>query len=116
MQVSALIDERGAFVWSCYPKFDGEPIFCQLLSPQPSKSAKPNPTEHTRWHGDDPSTDGSFLIRLVGCTSVTQRYEDAAPVLITTMEAPSGAIEIVHFAPHMVLHERTFGPAMFVRI
>jgi GH15 family glucan-1,4-alpha-glucosidase len=113
-----LIDDRGAFVWSCYPNFDGEPIFCQLLTPAPKPvdEGDVNPNEHSRWHGDNPATDGAFLIKLSGCNKITQHYEDHAPILVTTLEAPGGAIEIVDFAPHMLLNERIFRPALFVRM
>ena len=29
---SALIDRQGRFVWSCLPRFDGDPVFCALLN------------------------------------------------------------------------------------
>ena len=30
---SALVDERGSIVWSCLPRFDGDPVFNALLDP-----------------------------------------------------------------------------------
>ena len=30
--VSALIDERARIVWSCFPRFDGDPVFCALMN------------------------------------------------------------------------------------
>ena len=29
--ISALVDARGRFVWSCFPRFDGDPVFHTLL-------------------------------------------------------------------------------------
>ncbi len=29
--ISALIDRSGSVVWSCFPRFDGDPVFCKLL-------------------------------------------------------------------------------------
>ena len=29
--ISALIDRAGTMVWSCFPRFDGDPLFCSLL-------------------------------------------------------------------------------------
>jgi hypothetical protein len=29
--VSALVDRRGAFVWACAPRVDGDPLFSALL-------------------------------------------------------------------------------------
>ncbi|MGH8215096.1 MAG: hypothetical protein ACREPZ_05330, partial [Rhodanobacteraceae bacterium] len=32
--INALIDARGRIVWHCVPAFDGDPVFCSLLSPK----------------------------------------------------------------------------------
>jgi len=32
--VAALIDKKGSIVWCCFPSFDGDPIFCALLTPR----------------------------------------------------------------------------------
>jgi hypothetical protein len=29
--LGALIDERAEMVWACFPRFDGDPVFCSLL-------------------------------------------------------------------------------------
>ena len=34
-RIGALIDERGEIVWSCLPRFDGDPVFCSLLNEHP---------------------------------------------------------------------------------
>jgi len=34
-QISSLLDERGRHVWTCFPRFDGDPVFCGLLRPEP---------------------------------------------------------------------------------
>jgi GH15 family glucan-1,4-alpha-glucosidase len=31
-RTAALVDERGAIVWSCLPHFDGEPVFAALIA------------------------------------------------------------------------------------
>jgi len=28
---SALVNQRGSIVWACFPRFDGDPVFCSLL-------------------------------------------------------------------------------------
>ena len=38
--ISALIDERGHIVWSCFPRFDGDPVFCHLLQPQAHETGR----------------------------------------------------------------------------
>ena len=32
--LGALIDAQGRVVWACVPAFDGDPMFCALLSPR----------------------------------------------------------------------------------
>ena len=29
--IGALIDAKGDIVWCCFPRFDGDPVFCSLL-------------------------------------------------------------------------------------
>ena len=29
--IGALVDRRGEIVWACFPRFDGDPLFCSLL-------------------------------------------------------------------------------------
>ena len=31
-RTAALVDPVGRYVWWCFPRFDGDPIFCRLLS------------------------------------------------------------------------------------
>ncbi len=31
LAISALVDDEARIVWSCFPRFDGDPIFCRLL-------------------------------------------------------------------------------------
>ena len=30
--ICALLDQRARVVWSCLPRFDGDPVFCDLLN------------------------------------------------------------------------------------
>ena len=32
--IAALVDARARIVWGCVPAFDGDPVFCALLSPR----------------------------------------------------------------------------------
>lgn len=123
-QVSAVIDDRAAFVFACLPAFDGDPTFCNLLSPQPKSSAAVSSSSSLsssvskeRWGVDNVQTDGAWLIELEGCTSIVQRYEGDSPVLVSRLDSPTAAIELVDFAPHFALHRgRIFRPSSFVRI
>ena len=59
--VSALVDVRGDIVWSCVPRFDGEPIFHALLG-SPSGQVD----------------DGRFGVRLENFARAEQAYEPGA--------------------------------------
>ena len=37
--ISALITPQGDIVWSCMPRFDGDPVFSSLLTPTDSLDA-----------------------------------------------------------------------------
>ncbi|MGH8162976.1 MAG: glycoside hydrolase family 15 protein, partial [Rhodanobacteraceae bacterium] len=95
--ISALIDSRGRVVWSCLPAFDGDPVFCSLLSPK---------------LGDA----GWFDVALDGESQRTQRYADNSAVLITRLDADDGgAIEITDFAPRWKQYGRVFHPMQWLR-
>lgn len=97
-QVSALIDEEGAFVWACVPRVDADPVFCSLL------------------RGDDCET-GTWGIRLEGQTSARQEYLRNTAILRTTLESEDGsAIEIIDFAPRFRRSGRMYRPVAFLRI
>src|SRR6476661_9573443 len=56
-RLSALIDRDASVVWSCFPRFDGDPVFCSLLA------------------GEDPEQrPGNFSIRLEGGVRYEQSY------------------------------------------
>ncbi|MGH8233949.1 MAG: glycoside hydrolase family 15 protein [Rhodanobacteraceae bacterium] len=95
--INALIDVRGRIVWHCVPAFDGDPVFCSLLSPK---------------LGDA----GFFDVSLENETKRHQRYVDNSAVLVTTLAAKDGAeVEITDFAPRYKHHERTYHPMQILR-
>lgn len=96
--ISALIDQRGRIVWSCFPRFDGDPVFHALLG---------GPT------GD--AADGRFEIELIDAASFSQSYVNNTALVHTVIEGPSGAIEITDFAPRFIGMGRRFRPQMLVR-
>jgi GH15 family glucan-1,4-alpha-glucosidase len=53
--VAALIDRTGVLVWACWPRFDGDPVFCALVD------------------GDEPKS-GYFSITVYEPGSVEQDY------------------------------------------
>ena len=94
--VGALIDQRGTIVWSCFPRFDGDPVFCSLLREQEDY--------------------GFFAIDLVDRERVEQHYLDNTAILITRLyDRHGGAIEITDFAPRFGQYGRMFRPIMLVR-
>ncbi|MFS0849563.1 glycoside hydrolase family 15 protein [Novosphingobium panipatense] len=98
-QVSALIDEAGAFVWGCVPRVDGDPTFCALL------------------RGDDGKDAGTWRFELENQVSVHQHYLRNTPILVTRLEdATGGAVEILDFAPRFERSGRMYRPVAFARI
>ena len=95
--INALIDARGSIVWHCVPAFDGDPVFCSLLSPRFSDA-------------------GFFDVLLENETSSHQRYLDNSAVLVTTLTAKDGSqVEVTDFAPRYKQHGRTFHPMQMLR-
>jgi hypothetical protein len=97
---SALVDAHGAIVWSCWPRFDGDPVFHALLG-------------HPRGSAD---SAGRFAIELLGMVSAEQRYEPNTAVLRTTLaDAQGNVLEITDFAPRFMSRGRMFHPLQLVR-
>ena len=95
----ALIDERAEFVWTCLPRFDGDPVFCSLLEPEASAER------------------GFMDVTIAGVRATTQRYESNTAILITTFEDNrGGSLEVIDFMPRYKLYERIYRPPLFVRI
>ncbi|WP_066268880.1 glycoside hydrolase family 15 protein [Hydrogenophaga palleronii] len=94
---SALIDPHGRVVWSCLPRFDGDPVFHALL-------------------GGDDAEQGAFAIEIEGLAEATQRYEPNTAVLITELWDHDGnGLSITDFAPRFLSRGRYFRPTQLVR-
>ena len=94
--VGALVDGRANIKWSCFPRFDGDPVFCSLLR----------------------NTDdyGFFAIDLADCERTEQHYLENTAVLVTRLhDCHGGAIEITDFAPRFGQYGRMFRPMMLIR-
>jgi GH15 family glucan-1,4-alpha-glucosidase len=92
-----LIDHEARIVWSCWPRFDGDPVFHALLG------------------GGEPG-DGSFAIELQGLARSEQHYETNTAVLRTRLWDTQGqGLEITDFAPRFVRRGRMFHPVQLVR-
>lgn len=94
--ISALIDARGSIVWSCFPRFDGDPVFCALLR----------------------NTDdiGICAIDLADCEKIEQHYLENTAILVTRCyDQHGGTVEITDFAPRFGQYGRVFRPMLLVR-
>jgi GH15 family glucan-1,4-alpha-glucosidase len=100
--ISALVDRRAQIVWSCFPRFDGDPIFSALLDCPEGQS--------------DADQRGVFAIDQIGMVSCEQTYLQNTAVLVSRMTDSFGNIvEITDFAPRFKHYDRTFRPPMLVR-
>jgi GH15 family glucan-1,4-alpha-glucosidase len=98
--IGALVEPDGRISWCCFPRFDGDPVFCSLL-------------RSPRTGLDD---FGHFTIDVVGAVRTEQEYLLNTPVLVTRIYDDSGGcIEITDFAPRYRQYGRMFTPMMLVR-
>lgn len=98
--IATLIDKRARMVWSCFPRLDGDPAFCNLLMGEDS----------------DSRNDGVFDIELVGGTSCSQSYIENTAVLVTVLsDAAGNSLEITDYAPRFMQFDRVYRPPMVVR-
>ncbi len=96
--IGALVDRRARLVWCCLPRFDGDPVFHQLLG---SESGNPD--------------DGAFSIELVDFKGSEQFYVHNTAILKTILHGESGSIEVTDFVPRFYTRNRPFRPQTLVR-
>ena len=97
--IAALVDQRARIQWCCIPRFDGDPVFCNLL-----RDPKLEP-------------DGVFEIEMIGFARSRQRYIRNSAVLETILsDYNGGEIRIVDFIPRFYRHRRIFRPVSIVRL
>ena len=102
--IAALVDFRARILWSCCPRFDGEPTFCALVySPSEGEEAPDTQT-------------GLFAIDLEGFVRAETSYLPNTAVMSTVLHDDRGnAVEIIDFAPRFTDHGRMFRPPQLVR-
>ncbi len=94
---SALIDEKARIVWSCMPRFDGDPVFHELVNSNGSQA-------------------GFFDVALENYTRSEQMYLRNTAVLRTVLHDNNGSsVEIIDFAPRFYNRGRMFRPNTLVR-
>jgi GH15 family glucan-1,4-alpha-glucosidase len=97
--ISALVDKRARIQWCCIPRFDGDPIFCNLLR--------------------DPALeqDGLWEIELLSFAHSEQRYISNSAILETILTDDQGnGVRIVDFIPRFTRWRRMFRPVSIVRL
>ncbi len=95
--ISALVDSKASIVWSCFPRFDGDPIFCRLL--------------------DGDQQRGFMGIDLDGYVSNTRTYIDNTAILRTRLVDRQGAgVDVIDFCPRFEQYDRMFRPTMIIRM
>ncbi|MFD2739492.1 glycoside hydrolase family 15 protein [Sulfitobacter aestuarii] len=96
--VSALVNREGVINWFCLPRFDGDPVFHNLLG-----------------HGPERPGDGAFSVELDGFQSSEQHYEANTAILRTVLHGESGSVEIIDFCPRFESRGRSFRPQTLIR-
>jgi GH15 family glucan-1,4-alpha-glucosidase len=105
--LGALVDRNGCVVWSCLPRFDGDPVFCALLNGDRVN----DPSAELR-----PDTHGFFAVSVDEFARAEQSYVHNTAVLVTRLYDRHGsAVEITDFAPRFKQHGRFYRPIMIVR-
>jgi len=84
--IAALISRAARIEWCCFPRLDGDPVFCSLM-----RGAK--------------AEDGGFYdVAPEGAVPVSQRYRANTAVLETVLaDRDGGSMRIVDFAPRFKL-------------
>jgi GH15 family glucan-1,4-alpha-glucosidase len=98
--IAALLDQSGALIWMCWPRLDGDPVFCALVD-----GCAPN--------------DGFFSIVFDGDeqAEVSQSYLRNTAIVRTVLRSKQGAaFAITDFAPRYYRYDRLFNPPTIVRI
>jgi GH15 family glucan-1,4-alpha-glucosidase len=96
-RTAALLNPLSQIVWWCFPRFDGDPVFCRLLA------------------GDEEK--GFSDVLLDGQVSTQSQYIRNTAVVSTVLTDKNGAsVRITDFAPRFFQYGRTFRPPQLMRI
>src|SRR5262249_17621082 len=96
-RTAALIDPCGRIVWWCYPRYDGDPIFCRLLAGNEEK--------------------GFADVLLDDMVEYKSEYLRNTAIVCTTLtDSRGGVVRITDFAPRFRHYERIFRPPQLIRI
>ncbi|HTK80326.1 MAG TPA: glycoside hydrolase family 15 protein [Rhizomicrobium sp.] len=96
-RTAALVEPSSRLVWWCFPRFDGDPVFCRLLSGNEEK--------------------GFSDVVLDRLANVQSDYVRNTPIVSTTLTADDGgAVRITDFAPRFRNFGRVTRSPQLVRI
>jgi GH15 family glucan-1,4-alpha-glucosidase len=96
-RTAALIDPCGRIVWWCYPRYDGDPVFCRLLSGTEEK--------------------GFADVLLDGMVEYRSEYLRNTAIVSTILtDRRGGSVRITDFAPRFRHYERIFRAPQLFRI
>ena len=96
-RTAALVDPSARIVWWCFPRFDGDPVFCRLLAEDEEK--------------------GFADVVLDGCVEIKSEYGRNTPIVTAVMrDAQGAAVRVTDFAPRFYQFGRTFRPPQIIRI
>ena len=93
---AALLDRNARMVWACMPRFDGNPVFCDLLGPQ--------------------QDFGYYEIEIEGLVGSEQRYQPNTAIVETILHGRDGSsLRIQDFAPRFKQRGRLYRPLAIMR-
>jgi GH15 family glucan-1,4-alpha-glucosidase len=96
-RTAALVDPASRLVWWCFPRFDGDPIFCRLLA-----------------GGEEKGFSDVVLDDMVDVQSEYLRNTAVVSTVLT--DSRGGAVRITDFAPRFQQYGRVFRPPQLFRI
>ena len=97
-QITALVQADGSVTWCCWPRPDGDPVLCSLMSPQDDR--------------------GAFRIKLVNqlADQCELAYERNTAVLVSVARDGRGnAMKITTWCPRYFRRGRLYRPPMLIR-
>jgi GH15 family glucan-1,4-alpha-glucosidase len=96
-RTAALVDPCSRIVWWCYPRFDGDPIFCRLIAGGEEK--------------------GFSDVVLDGMVDFRSEYQRNTATVVTELTDRNGAtVRITDFVPRFRQFARVFRPPQIYRI
>jgi len=96
-RTAALLDTKARLVWWCFPRFDGDPVFCRLVSGSEEK--------------------GFSDVVLDRLASTQSEYLRNTAIIVTTLTSQDGAqVRVTDFAPRFRNLGRILRPPQLIRI